>query len=221
MSTSVLLVDDHELIRTGLAQSFGRRGGFEVVGEAGTVAVALSAWSATRADAVVTDLQLPDGSGLDVVRAVRTASPTTAIVVLTMYAEDRQIFEAMEAGASAFVGKDSPADDVVTAVTHALVSPQTFLCAGLAQAITRRRTAPERPRLSPRETEILGLLADGLRTSDIARRLYLGESTAKTHIARIYDKLGATNRAQALVAAMRVGLLDHVVTGEVPHGTPV
>jgi DNA-binding NarL/FixJ family response regulator len=209
MGTTVLLVDDHELIRQGLARAFERDDDMTVVGQAGTVAEGVAAWRDLAPDVVVTDLQLPDGHGLDVVRAIRAHNDTVGVVVLTMHAGDDQIFAAMEAGASAFVGKDTRATEVVSAAKHAAVAPRTFLCAGLSAAMMRRATNPSPPRLSAREEEVLSLLADGLGTSEIAGRLYLSESTAKTHITHIYQKLGAANRAQALVTAMRLGLLDH------------
>ena len=209
MGTTVLLVDDHELIRQGLARAFERDTDMTVVGQAGNVADGVSAWDRLHPDVVVTDLQLPDGHGLDVVRAIRAANDATGVVVLTMHAGDDQIFAAMEAGASAFVGKDTRATDVVSAAKHAAVAPRTFLCAGLSQAVMRRATSPAPPKLSGREAEVLSLLADGLGTGEIASSLYMSESTAKTHITHIYQKLGSTNRAQALVAAMRLGLLDH------------
>jgi DNA-binding NarL/FixJ family response regulator len=209
MGTTVLLVDDHELIRQGLARAFERDADMTVVGQAGTVADGVSAWRDLQPDVVVTDLQLPDGHGLDVVRAIRDTSDSTGVVVLTMHAGDDHIFAAMEAGASAFVGKDTRATEVVSAAKHAAVAPRTFLCAGLSQAVMRRATSPAPPRLSGREAEVLALLADGLGTGEIASSLYMSESTAKTHITHIYQKLGAANRAQALVTAMRLGLLDH------------
>jgi DNA-binding NarL/FixJ family response regulator len=212
MSTRVLLIDDHELIRQGLARAFERDESMTVVGQAGSVAEGVSAYAEVNPDVVVTDLQLPDGHGLDVVRSVRAISDSTGVVVLTMHAGDDQIFAAMEAGASAFVGKDSKATEVVSAAKHAAVAPKTFLCAGLSAAMMRRATSPAPPRLSSREEEVLALLADGLGTGEIAGRLYLSESTAKTHITHIYQKLGAANRAQALVTAMRLGLLDHLST---------
>lgn len=180
-----------------------------VVGQAGTIAGAVDAYRSLTPDVVVTDLQLPDGHGLEVVRAVRSMSDTTGVVVLTMHAGDDQIFAAMESGASGFVGKDSRATEVISAAKHAAIAPRTFLCSGLSAAMMRRATAPVTPRLSGREEEVLRLLADGLGTGEIAGRLYLSESTAKTHITHIYQKLGAANRAQALVTAMRMGLLDH------------
>ncbi len=209
MTTTVLLVDDHELIRQGLARAFERDEQMTVVGQAGDVAQALALYASLRPDVVVTDLQLLDGHGLDVVRGVRAESETVGVVVLTMHAGDDMIFAAMEAGASAFVGKDSKAAEVVSAAKHAAVSPRTFLCSGLAAAMMRRASTPSTPKLSTREEEVLVLLADGLGTGEIASRLFLSESTAKTHITHIYQKLGAANRAQALVTAMRMGLLSH------------
>jgi len=210
MTTTVLLVDDHELIRQGLARAFERDSAMSIVAQAGTVAQAVSLYDETVPDVVVTDLQLPDGNGLEVVRALRGRSQDVGLVVLTMHAGDDQIFGAMEAGASAFVGKDSKATEVVSAAKHAAVAPRTFLCAGLSEAMMRRALSPATPKLSAREDEVLGLLAEGLGTGEIAARLYLSESTAKTHITHIYQKLGAANRAQALVAAMRLGMLDHL-----------
>jgi DNA-binding NarL/FixJ family response regulator len=209
MGTTVLLVDDHELIRQGLARAFERDEDMAVVGQAGNLEEGVSAWRRLQPNVVVTDLQLPDGHGLDIVRAIRASNDTTGVVVLTMHAGDDHIFAAMEAGASAFVGKDTRAAEVVSAAKHAAVAPRTFLCAGLSQAVMRRATLPAPPKLSGREAEVLVLLADGLGTGEIAASLYMSESTAKTHITHIYQKLGAANRAQALVTAMRMGLLDH------------
>jgi DNA-binding NarL/FixJ family response regulator len=210
VTITVLLIDDHELIRQGLARAFERDEQTTVVGQAGTVAGGLASFAELQPDVIVTDLQLPDGHGLDVVRGVRAVSDTVGLVVLTMHAGDDQIFAAMEAGASAFVGKDSKAAEVVSAAKHAAVAPRTFLCTGLAGAMMRRASSPSTPTLSTRELEVLTLLADGLGTGEIAAKLYLSESTAKTHITHIYQKIGAANRAQALVTAMRMGLLDHL-----------
>ena len=208
---SVLLVDDHELIRQGLVRAFERTADFRVAGEAGTVNDGVALAGDLRPDVVVTDVRLPDGTGLDLVRKLRSQEPELGIVVLTMYAGDEQLFGALEAGASAFVSKDSPADDVVAAARHASVSPRSFAAADLADAM-RRRLTPTGPQLSPRESEVLALLADGHGVAAIARQLYVSESTAKTHISKIYEKLGAANRAQAISIAMRSGLLG----GDVP-----
>jgi DNA-binding NarL/FixJ family response regulator len=203
----VLIVDDHELVRQGLVGAFGREPGMTVVGAAATVTEALRAYEEEHPHVVVSDLQLPDGTGLDIIRTIRRQDQTAGLVVVTMHSGDEQIFAAMEAGASAFVGKDAPSAEVVKAARHAVVSPRSFLCAGLVGAMMRRGAA-ESTRLSDREHQVLMLLAEGLGAGAIAQKLYLSESTAKSHIARIYQKLGANNRAQALVTAMRIGLLS-------------
>jgi len=204
--TTVLLIDDHELIRQGLAGAFANADGFDIAGQAGSVAEGIALARLTIPDVVVTDVRLPDGSGLDVVRTLRKESRQVGLVVLTMYAGDEQLFAAMDAGASSFVGKDAPTTSVISAARQASVAPLTFACTGLAEAMVRRMRSGA-PRLSDRERQVLDLLAEGLGVTAIAGRLYLSESTAKTHIGRIYDKLGAANRAQALVTAMRLGLI--------------
>ena len=211
--TTVLLVDDHELIRSGLAAVIDLEDDLTVAGTAGTVATGLAAVAELGPDVVVADLQLPDGTGLDIARAVRRESDTTGLVVLTMHSGDEQIFAAMEAGASGFVGKDAPAQEVIRTIRHAAVSPRSFVCSGLADAMGRRVGAGT-ARLSDREHDVLLLLADGLGTAAIAERLFMSESTAKSHLGHIYQKLGAANRAQALVTAMRIGLLSSVRPGD-------
>lgn len=206
-STTVLLVDDHDLIRQGLRRAFERADDFEVVGEASSVAEALAAAEMHKPAVVILDVRLPDGSGLDVARTLRKRDESVGIVVLTMYAGDEQLFGALEAGASAFVAKDAPADDVVSAARHAVVSPRSFSASDLAEAM-KRRLSPSGPQLSPREKEVLRLLADGLGVAAIAHQLYISESTTKTHISKLYEKLGAANRAQALMSAMRLGLIS-------------
>jgi len=205
----VLIVDDHELVREGLVGAFAREDDTEVTGSVGTVAEAVTAYAVDRPDVIVTDLQLQDGTGLDIIRQVRQQDEKVGLVVVTMHSGDDQIFAAMEAGASAFVGKDAPSTEVVRAARHAAVSPRSFLCTGLAGAMMRRMSA-ESTRLSTREHEVLLLLADGANAAGIGQQLYMSESTVKSHIARIYQKLGAQNRAQALVTAMRIGLLSTV-----------
>ncbi|MDP2774371.1 MAG: response regulator transcription factor, partial [Nocardioides sp.] len=193
----ILLVDDHELIRNGLAGVIDLEDDMTIVGLSATVAEAVAAYDALQPDVVVTDLQLQDGTGLDIVRTIRGKSDTVGMIVLTMHSGDDQIFAAMQAGASGFVGKDAPAGEVVRATRHAAVSPRSFVCTGLVGAMLRRQTS-ESTKLTEREHEVLVLLADGLGAGAIGDKLYLSESTAKSLIARIYQKLGACNRAQAL-----------------------
>lgn len=204
---SVLLVDDHELIRQGLARAFERTPDFTVTGEADSVSRGKALAHSLKPHVVVTDLRLPDGTGLDLVRHLRAEQPDIGIVVLTMYAGDDQLFGALEAGASAFVAKHAPSDDVVAAARHATVSPRSFTAGDLADAM-RRRLSPSKPKLSAREAEVLHLLGEGLGVTAISRQLFVSESTAKTHISKIYEKLGAANRAQAIMIAIRSGLLS-------------
>lgn len=207
MTIRVLLVDDHQLIREGLRRAFDRSGDFDVVAEAGSVAEARAQLAQHRPDVVIVDVRLPDGSGLVVASDARSAYPELGIVILTMYAGDDQLFGALEAGASAFVPKDAPAEDVVIAARHAASSPRSFTAPDLAEAM-RRRMSPTGPQLSPREKEVLDLLTEGLGVSQISRRLFISDSTTKTHISKLYEKLGAGNRAQAIMAALRAGLID-------------
>jgi len=206
VTITVLIVDDHELIRQGLRRAFEREGDFEVVGEAGTLAEASRLLGLLNPQVVVFDVRLPDGSGLDAARKARAADSDLGIVILTMYAGDEQLFEALEAGASAFVPKNAPAEDVVAAARHAAASPHAFTANDLAEAM-KRKLSPSGPQLSPREREVLQLLADGLGVAQISRQLFISESTTKTHISKLYEKLGAGNRAQALMSALKLGLL--------------
>lgn len=205
--TTVLIVDDHDLIRKGLRHAFNRDPQFEVVAEAGSAGDGLRKAAALQPNVVIMDLRLPDGSGLEATRKLRKAHPSMGIVVLTMYAGDDQLFGALEAGASAFVPKSAPSDDVVSAARHAATTPNAFTAADLAEAMKRRLT-PSGPQLSPRESQVLKLLADGMSVAGIAKQLYVSESTAKTHISKLYEKLGAGNRAQALMTALKLGLLE-------------
>ncbi len=204
---TVLIVDDHHLIRGGLRMAFDRTEDLKVVGEASSVAEALAALDELAPEVLVTDVGLPDGDGISLVRRARKSHPELGIVVLTMYTTDKELFAALESGASAFVGKDAPAHEVVAAARHAAVSPSTFIGPGLADAIRRRQQEPARPKLSARELEVLHLLVNGFAVGQIGRRLFISESTAKTHVATIYKKLDVGNRAQAVVRALQLDLV--------------
>ena len=212
MPVTVLLVDDHDLIREGLRRAFEREADFTVVGDVGSVSAALSSFHALSPDVVIMDIRLSDGNGLDATRSLRAASATVGIVVVSMDGEDEQLLAALDAGASAFVPKMAPVDQVVSAARHAAAAPATFSAADLPGAL-RRRSANPRQRLTSREVELLQHLQEGLTAAAIARQMYISESTVKTHISRIYEKLGAANRAQALMIAVRTGLLRGDSTG--------
>jgi DNA-binding NarL/FixJ family response regulator len=204
--TRVLLVDDHQLIRGGLRRAFDWEKDLEVVGEAASIAEALVAIERLRPDVLVTDVKLPDGDGIELTARVRATHPQMGIVVLTMYAGDERVFAALDAGASAFVGKDALSDEVVAAARHAAASPKHFTARDLGGAMQRRMSDTAGPHLSRREREVLELLVDGLAVRQVARRLYIAPSTTKTHVANVYQKLGVSNRAQAVMAAVRLGI---------------
>jgi DNA-binding NarL/FixJ family response regulator len=200
------LVDDHALIREGLRRALERGGSFTVIGESGTLQEARVRLEHRPPDVLIVDVKLPDGDGLDLVREVAAQRPQLGIVVLTMYSGDGQLLAAKDAGASAFVAKDAPVNQVVAAAAAAVRDPRTFRADGLDAAL-RRAEQNQKPTLTPREQEVLTLLADGLGIAGISQKLFISDSTTKTHVSKIYDKLGAGNRAQAIMTAMRLGLI--------------
>ena len=155
MAKTVLLIDDHELIRHGLRLAFERSDDFTVVGEAGSVADGLRLAREHAPDVAVVDMRLPDGTGLDATRGLRELFPDIGVVILTMYAGDDHLFAALDAGASAFVAKNAASGDVVTAARHAIDAPHSFTTKDLASAM-RRRLTPTGPQLSERERQVLG-----------------------------------------------------------------
>jgi DNA-binding NarL/FixJ family response regulator len=177
-----------------------------VVGEAGSVEEALAMDRALSPDVAVVDVNLGDGNGIELVRQLRAAHPRMGLVVCTMYEGDEHLLGALEAGASGFVAKSAPVDDVVAAARQAAVSPTSFSAHDIAGAMRRRMLGPQ-VQLTPRENEILQHLADGVSVAVLSQRLFISQSTAKTHMSKIYEKLGAANRTQAIMAAIRLGLV--------------
>lgn len=202
----VLLVDDHALVRQGISSLLGDDGSIVVAGEASSLAGGLALAASVAADVLVVDVSLGDGSGLDLVREMRRGRPAMGIVVLTMHDDDDTLLEALDAGASALVLKSGTADEVLSTVRRAAVAPDAFTAVGLAGAL-RRRSSASTPTLTVRELEVLQRLAAGDSVTQAARQLYMSESTVKTHIGKIYDKLGVHNRASAVMAAIRLGLV--------------
>ena len=207
MAVRVLLVDDHALIREGLRRAFEQTDDLVVVAEAAGLGEALALERAYEPDVAVVDINLGDGSGIDFVRAMRERRPQMGLVVLTMYDGDEHVFAALEAGASAFVLKGAPAEEVVSAARRSAQSPTAFTAQDLAGAMRRRMQRPA-VSLTPREGQILQLLGSGASIAEVAGALYISPSTAKTHMAKLYDKLGAGNRTQAVMAAVKLGLLS-------------
>jgi DNA-binding NarL/FixJ family response regulator len=219
MTVRLAIVDGHTLTRYGLRHLLAQHVDIEVVAECGSAAQAADVIPQAIPDVVTIDATLPDGDGMRLARNFRDAYQEMGIVMLTSRGEDDVLFRALETGVSAFVAKTAPVDEVLTAIRHAAVAASSFTASGLAVAITRRRMIRGLLALSPREAEVLHLLRDGLSIPAIAAAMYISQSTAKTYVARLYDKLGATNRAQALITAMRYGLIgyeDSAVPADAP-----
>jgi DNA-binding NarL/FixJ family response regulator len=209
MTIRLAIVDGHTLTRYGLRQLVTEHDDIEIVGECGSAAGAPGLIERELPDVVTMDATLPDGDGMRLARDFRDRHAGLGIVMLTSRGEDDLLFRALETGASAFVAKTAPVEEVIAAIRHAAVAASSFTAAGLAVAIIRRRAHSERFALSQRESQVLGLLRDGLSVPAIALAMFISTSTAKTYVARLYDKLGAANRAQALMTAMRYGLISY------------
>jgi DNA-binding NarL/FixJ family response regulator len=204
----VVIVDGHTLTRFGLLGLVGEQADIEVVGDSGLGAEAVALVDSVKPDVVVLDTALPDVDGLLIARELRDRYDGLGIVLLTSNGEDDTMFRALEAGASAFVTKNAPIAELLAAIRHAAVAAGSFLASGLGQAFARKQLAAPRPVLSPREAQVLVLLGQGLSVAAVAGRMFVSHSTAKTYVARVYEKLGASNRAQALMAGVRMGLIS-------------
>jgi DNA-binding NarL/FixJ family response regulator len=208
MTIQVVIVDDHNLVREGIARLIDSEPDLVVLAQASSVAGGHIVVSEGRADVLVVDVTMPDGSGLTLARTARSNFPELGIVVLTMHNDDDTLLEALDAGASALVLKSSSADDVLDAIRRAATAPDAFTATGLGAALRRRDTvSAAKPILTPRETEVLMRLVDGDSVALVARQLFMSESTVKTHVGRVYEKLGAHNRASAIMAAVRLGFV--------------
>ncbi len=212
MSIDVALVDDHVVIREAMSRLLGSQESLRIVGQAGSLAEGLvlvqEVFVAPGDNAVLLcDVSLPDGSGLRLAQAARQSLPRLGIVILTMHDDDQTLLEALDVGASALVHKSAPADQVLDAIAAAAANPTSFTARGLADALRRSREKPVTI-LTPRENEVLQHIADGASIAQVGRTLFMSESTVKTHVAKIYAKLGAHNRASAVKAAIQLGLVD-------------
>jgi DNA-binding NarL/FixJ family response regulator len=212
MMIRTAVIEEHTLIRYGLARLIEQQPDMEFVGEACSGADAARLIATQRPDVVTLAVTLPDIDGIRLARELRDRHPNLGIVVLTSQGEDDVLFRAMETGASAFVPKTAPTSEVLGAVRHASVAASSFTASGLAGAFARQREAETRHGQSPRERETLALLSRGLSVPAIAGEMYVSLSTAKTYVTRLYDKLGASNRAQAIMAAVQHGLIQGVAS---------
>ncbi len=213
MTIRVAVIDADTLTRYGLRELVAQQPDIEIAAECCSAAQAPGLVATVFPDVVTVDVTLPDGDGLRLARDLRDRYADLGIVMLTSQGEDDVLFRALETGASAFVAKTAPVEEVLAAIRHAAVAATCFSAAGLATALARRRTAEAGLALSQREKETLTLLRDGLSIPAIAQVLYVSHSTAKTYVARLYRKLGAANRTQALMAAMHLGLIRYEQPG--------
>lgn len=206
----VLLVDDHPVVRRGLRAMVDELPEVSAVGEAADGAEALRLLDAgVRPDVVLMDLQMGAGMhGVEATRRITALPDPPAVLILTTYSTDADILAAVEAGATGYLLKDAPPEDVAAAV-HAAARGETVLAPPVAARLLGRVRAG-RPALSPREAEILGLLAEGLANKQISRRLFISEATVKTHLVHIYGKLGVDSRTAAIAAGLAQGLIRPV-----------
>jgi DNA-binding NarL/FixJ family response regulator len=214
--TSVLLADDQELVRVGLRKILEAEPETSVVGEAADGEDAVAAAARLRPDVVLMDIRMPVLDGIEATRRIVRAGGATRVLVLTTFGLDSYVYDALHAGASGFMLKDAPPEEIAAAVR--IVAAGDAL---LAPAVTRSvieefsRRAPAEPppappavdELTPREQEVLSLLTQGLSNPEICERLVISEATAKTHVARILQKLGLRDRVQAVIYAYESGLV--------------
>ncbi|MFB8188463.1 response regulator [Microbacterium sp. NPDC055988] len=225
----VLLVDDHALLRAGFRTILDTQPDITVVGEASSGAEAVAQASALRPDVITMDVQMPDMDGIEATRRI-VADPAVeaAIAIVTTFDRDDYLYQALDAGASGFLLKNAGAEDLIAAV-RALAAGDGMLAPEVTRRVLARFAATPAPAPSPspaavsiestaiprvtlaepltdREAEVLTLLADARSNAEIARALYIGEATVKTHVSRILQKLGARDRVQAVVLAHRMGL---------------
>ena len=214
--TRVLVVDDQAMVRQGFAALLGAQADLEVVADAADGSAAVQAARIHRPDVVLMDIRMPVMDGLEATRRILADLPASKVLVLTTFDADDYVFEALRAGASGFLLKDAPAEELVKAVRvvaagDALLSPS--VTRRLISEFTRRPAAatPDAAvtlaSLTPRETEVMAQVARGLSNAEIAAELVLSEQTVKTHVGRILGKLGLRDRAQVVVLAYECGLV--------------
>jgi two-component system nitrate/nitrite response regulator NarL len=206
----VLIADDHPLYRTGLVDTVKRRPELELVGQAEDGPAALEEIRSVDPDVCVLDVKMPGLSGVEVLRALEREGRKVRVVFVSAYYDSDVVYGALGSGASGYLSKDSTGDEICDALVAASQGRTTLgtdVQAAVAHEI-RRRTGEQERLLTPREDEILRLTANGMSAPDIARQLHLGTTTVKTHLQRVYEKLGVSDRAAAVAEAMRRGILD-------------
>lgn len=202
----LLIVDDHPIVRDGLRGVFADDPDFVVAGEAGDGAEAVALAGHLRVDVVLMDLRMPTMSGVEAIRLLRQTVPATRVLVLTTFDTDSDVLPAIEAGATSYLLKDAPRDELIRAV-RAASRGETVLSPSVAGRLLGQVRKPANDALSEREREVLTLIANGATNREAAGRLFVSEATIKTHLLHIYEKLGVRDRAAAVGEAYRRGLL--------------
>ncbi len=208
MTIKVFLVDDHEVVRTGLRGLLEAEDSIDVVGEAGTVDEALRRVPAVSPDVAVLDVRLPDGDGIELCRELRSRMPELACLMLTSFDDDEALFAAIMAGASGYVLKQIRGNDLVSSIRRVGAGESLIDPALTARVLERIREGPKRDerleRLSEQEKRVLDLVAEGLTNRQIAERLYLAEKTVKNYVSNMLAKLGMAHRSEAAAFAARL-----------------
>jgi two-component system response regulator NreC len=209
----VLIADDHTLVRESLVSLLQRDGDVQVVAQASDGLETIEKALSTRPDIVITDISMPRLNGIEVVRRLRELLPETRVLVLTMHQEDEYVLQLVRAGASGYLVKDSAASELIAAV-HSLRDGRGYFGPQASRILAEQLQNPDRQiddpygRLTAREREVFHLIAEGLTTKEIARRLEISAKTAENHRARVLDKVGVRNTAELVRYALRKGLLD-------------
>ena len=202
----VLIADDHPMFRSGVSAVLSREEDIEVVGEAATGEEAVRLVERMRPDVVLMDLRMPETDGVAATAQIRTNRPDTQVLVLTTYDTDADILRAVEAGATGYLLKDVSREGLLSAV-HTASKGQTALAPAVAGRLMGHMRAAAEERLSAREIEVLEYAARGLANKEIAMRLSISEATVKTHLVRLYSKLGVDDRTGAVTTALERGII--------------
>ena len=206
----LLIVDDHPVVRDGLRGIFESDPQFEVTGEAGNGAEAVTQARSLRPDVVLMDLRMPDVDGVTAIKRLAELGLDTRVLVLTTYDTDTDVVPAIEAGATGYLLKDAPRSELLRAV-RAAARGEAVLSPSVATRLLGQVRQPAREPLSVRELDILGLIAHGCSNREAAARLFISEATVKTHLLHIYAKLGVNDRAAAVATGFERGLLPRAV----------
>ncbi|MEX1078136.1 MAG: response regulator transcription factor [Homoserinimonas sp.] len=202
----VLVADDHPIVRSGIVALLRAAADVEVIGEASTGTEAVALALDLQPDIVLMDLRMPGLDGDQATAQILARHPRVKVIILTTYESDDSILSAIEAGASGYLLKAAPEEEILAGI-RSVARGEVALAPAIAALLVKRVTAPPTPALSPRETEVLALVAQGLSNPAIATRLFVGEATVKTHLLHVFEKLGVSDRTRAVTRAMELGLL--------------